>query len=152
MIEQPKKKRTRKPKLAPKGEQRLIQARLNSLRMDDPARALREKEAIEFIDRLRNEDKQTDREFLTDALLLYRQKREKGYRAPMLTTARLTEQMQSALTMILDHIKMLSTLDLTSLRSQPTWNEDHFQKTSSHLHESAADFLGTSKTYYTDDD
>ena len=148
MIEQPKKKRNRKPSLAPKGETRHIQARLNSLQPHDTVTALREKEAIEFVDVLRDTEKQTDREFLTEALLLYRKKYEKGYRPPVMTTARLTAQVQEALTMILDHIKMLSTLDLSSLRSQPTWNEDHFQKTSSHLHESAADFLGKSKTYY----
>lgn len=147
MDEQPKKKRKRRPKTTPKGDQRLFQARLNSLAFPDG----READAIEMLDHLRDKEKKTDREILVDALLLKRMQYQEGYVPPEPQTNTLTRQMQEAIGMILDHVRMLSTLDLSSLRSQSGWNEDHFQRASTHLHESAADFLGTSKRYDDDD-
>jgi hypothetical protein len=152
MFDPIKKKRTRKPSNKPKGKHALIQTRLNSLRPDDPTQGAREGDVIEFVEHLRDKENMSDREFLVEAMLLYRAKWNKGYRPPVITTARLTAKLQESLAMILDHITMLSTLDLTSLRSQPSWNEEHFQKASSHLHESAADFLGQSKRYDDDED
>lgn len=138
-----KPKRTRKPKVGPKPQTRLIQGRLSSIR-PDPDIQQRETAAIHFLDHLRKNENMTDRELITEALLIMRAERNAGYTPPAI---KLTHQMQEALGMILEHIKMLSTLDLSSLRSQPSWNEDHFQKTSSRLHESAADFLGQSKEF-----
>lgn len=149
MDAQPKKKRTRKPSVTPKGQQRIVQTRLNSLHKDKDIEK-REKDAIEFVDYLRDKEQMTDREFLTEAILVLREKWQEGYRPPALRAKTLTREMQEALSAILEHIQMLSTLDLSSLRSQPAWNEDHFQRTSTRLHESAADFLGQSKKY--DDD
>lgn len=146
----PKKKRNRKPNASAKGEALIVQTRLNTLHKDKDIEK-RERDAIEFVKRLRSKEKMTDREFLTEALLLMRAQWNEGYRPPALTSKTLTSEMQEALAMILDHIKMLSTLDLSGLRSQPAWNEDHFQKASSRLHESAADFLGQSKRYDEDD-
>jgi hypothetical protein len=139
-------KRKRKPKATPKGEQRLLQGRLNSL-----TGGQREMDAIEMLDHLRNVEKMDDRTITGDLLLLMRAKYQEGYQPPSMQPNTLTRDMQEALTMILNHIKMLSTLDLSSLRSQPAWNEDHFQAASTRLHESAADFLGQSKRYDDDD-
>jgi len=148
--EQPPKKRTRLPKLGTvKAETRLLQGRLSN-RRPDPDIQRREIEAMEFLDHLRGENK-TDREIITDGLLLMRAQSEAGYAPP--SSVKLTRQMQEAVLMILEHVKMLQSVDLSSLRSQPSWNEEQFQKTSSRLHESAADFLGQSKEYrYVDED
>lgn len=145
------KKRTRLPKVGfVPAETRLIQGRLSN-RRPDPDVQQREIDAIHFLDHLRTKERMVDRAIITEALLIMRSQREAGYVPP--SSAKITRQMQEAVLLILEHVKMLQSVDLSSLRSQPSWNEEQFQQTSSRLHESAADFLGQSKEYrYVDED
>lgn len=130
----------------------------------------REAAAIEsYNDIMANEPGWDDRKFITEACIALRMMRDKGWRPPEQSieiTAEILEAIrsmkQTAQTMN-KTAQMFAGLDISSLKSQPGWNDEVWEETTSTLNENAADLLGTSRKwidpdeeegleYYNDDD
>lgn len=131
-----------------------IQARLH-----EDAPGGREHDALEFyFDALTKQTKWDHRRIITEALLALRMQWEKGYRPPDVQAAVLTDEMiamareaRQSLELLRKHVDMLSTLDLSSLRAQPGWNEKVWEDTSTAV-KGASAIMGRPKTYGDDDE
>lgn len=130
----------------PNRHSRHIQARLR----DDLAL---EKSAVEAYDWLKTNPDWTDRLILTEALLALRKKLDKGYKPVLIETeVTFTTEMRRLLKLIMEHVQMLSTIDLTAARQSPGWDEERYQDTTSKLNKSVANLFGQSKEYRYEDD
>lgn len=133
-----------------------IQCRLHS---DNPDGG-REKGALEFYYGEELKIKRwDDRRIVTEALLALRMYWEEGYRPPDNPQAQVTSEIlamakeaRETLQLAREAMHMLSTLDLTSLRSQSGWKEDVWEKTSLAVNSGAAAIMGHAKSYDEDDD
>lgn len=131
-----------------------IQARLH-----EDAPGGREHDALEFyFDTLTKKTKWDHRRIITEALLALRMQWDEGYRPPDVQAAVLTDEMiamakeaRQSLEMVRQHVEMLSKLDLSSLRTQPGWNEKVWEETSSVV-KGASAIMGRPKAYGDDDD
>jgi hypothetical protein len=133
-----------------------IQARLHEHNPDGG----RERDAIQFY---QSEElvkrKWDDRRIVTEALLALRMYWEEGYRPPdnpqgMVTSEILAmaKEARETLQLAREAMQMLSTLDLTSLRTQSGWREEVWEKTSLVVNKGAAAIMGHAKSYGDDDD
>lgn len=114
---------------------------------------VQEADAVVAYDQLRRNADWTDRRIITEALIALRQKFDAGYQPPAVETEiTLTNKMQRTLGLIMEHIQMLTTLDLSSARQSPAWDETRYQEVATQLHDSVADLFGASKRYEDDED
>lgn len=114
---------------------------------------VQEADAVAAYDQLRRNADWTDRRIITEALIALRQKFDTGYQPPEVETEiTLTSKMQRTLGLIMEHVQMLMTVDLSSARQSPTWDEGRYQEVTSQLHASAADLFGAPKRYEDDED
>lgn len=124
---------------------RHIQARLLADRVS-------EKFSVLELDELRASG-MSDREIIRDALIAHRKKRLKGWTPPqVLDEVTITAGMLDILNALHESVQMLQSLDLTSARQSPNWNEETWQATNDILSASAANFFGQSKSYSDDED
>lgn len=122
-----------------------IQARLR----DDFAS---EAEAVEAYRWLRRNPDWTDRLIMTQALIALREKLDKGYVPGVDTEMQFTREMKHVLKLIMEHVQMLSSIDLTSARQSPDWDEERYQDTTSKLNSSVVKLFGAPKSYGDEDD
>ena len=127
-----------------------LQARLHS----DTPDGGREKDALEFYFDELIKKKWDNRRILTEALLALRMTMEEGYQPPEVQAAVLTGEMKElakearrALKLVRKHVEMLNNLDLSSLRTQPGWNEDVWEETTLAVNPGAAAIMGHAKSY-----
>lgn len=126
---------------------RHIQARLRDDLVDERA-------AVESYDWLKTSPDWTDRLIIKEGLLALRKKMDKGYKPVLIETEiTLTTEMRRVLKLIMEHVQMLSTIDLSAARQSPGWDEQRYQDTTTKLNKSVANLFGQSKEYrYTDED
>ena len=132
-------------RVKPDRHSRHIQARL---RDDLPT----EKEAVAVYDWLKTNPEWTDRLILRDGLITLRQKIDEGYVPAIENEMTFTREMRHVLKLIMEHVQMLSTIDLSAARQSPEWNEERYQDTTSKLNKSVANLFGASKSYGDDDE
>jgi len=133
-----------------------IQGRLHSATQDGG----RERDALTFYHKtLKETTPWDDRRIVTESLLALRMYWEKGYRPPDNPQGAVTHEIlavakeaRETLQLAREAMQMLSTLDLTSLRTQPGWKEDVWEKTSIVVSKGAAAMMGHAKSYGDDDD
>jgi len=114
---------------------------------------VREADAVEAYRLIAQTKGWSDRVLITEALIALRVLIDKGYTPqPVETEIRLTAKMQRALNLLMDHVAMLSQMDLTSARQAPDWNEQRWQETTAQLHDSVADLFGAARQYDDDDE
>lgn len=132
-----------------------IQARLH----EDAPDGGREKDALEFYyNTLAKKTKWDNRRIITEALIALRLQWEEGYRPPDVQAAVLTDEMiamareaRQSLELLRSHVEMLNNLDLSSLRTQPGWNEKVWADTTQAV-KGASAIMGRPKSYGDDDD
>jgi hypothetical protein len=131
----------------PKRRSRHIQARLR----ED---YVREADAVATYDWLKTDpDTWTDRLIITEALLALRKKLDKGYKPAVVESEiTFTTEMRGLLKLIMEHVQMLSSIDLTAARQSPDWDEERYQDTTSKLNSSVVNLFGASKSYGDEDD
>lgn len=110
-----------------------------------------EKAAVETYDWLKTSPDWTDRLIMTEGLLALRKKLDKGYKPVLVETEiTFTTEMRGILKLIVEHVQMLSTIDLTAARQSPGWDEVRYQEQTSKLDSSVKNLFGQSKQYYDD--
>jgi hypothetical protein len=129
----------------PDRHSRHIQARL---RDDFPS----EVQAIEAYDWLKTNPEWTDRLIMKEALIALREKLDAGYTPHEDNEIKFTREMRHTLKLIMEHVNMLSTVDLSAARQSPDWDEQRYQDTTSKLNKSVVQLFGTSKSYGDDED
>lgn len=146
------------PRKLPEGAVKPLRAHIQGRLHSETPDGGREHGALEFyLDTLLKVEKWDDRRVLTEALLALRMYWEEGYRPPDnpqgLMTSEIVEMAKEAratLKLARGAMEMLSSLDLTSLRSQPGWKEEVWADTSAAVGSGAAKIMGHAKSY--DDD
>jgi hypothetical protein len=93
-----------------------------------------------------------DRQIITEALVALATAMNEGYEPPVNQQAVLTQQLQDTIMAVAAHVQMLSKLDLSTLRSQPAWNEQTWQNSESLLSPQTANLFGSKKVFEDDDD
>lgn len=118
----------------------------------------REKDALEFYYGDLAEKKWDNRRIVTESLLALRMYWQEGYRPPdnpqgMVTSEILAmaKDARETLKLAREAMQMLSTLDLSSLRTQPGWNEKVWEDTTQAV-KGASAIMGRPKTYGGDDE
>lgn len=112
-----------------------------------------EKAAVETYDWLKTDPTWTDRVIMREGLLALRKKLDKGYKPPVVETeVTFTTEMRTLLKLIMEHVQMLQSIDLTAVRQSPTWDEDKYQDLTTRLNKNVANLFGASKSYDVEDD
>lgn len=130
----------------PDRHSRHIQARLRHDLADERA-------AVETYDWLKTNPDWSDRLIIKEGLLALRKKLDKGYKPVLVETEiTLTTEMRRTLKLIMEQVKLLAEIDLTTVRQSPGWDEERYQDTKTQLDKSVADLFGHSKRYDDEDD
>lgn len=140
------------PRKPPEGATPPLRAHIQGRLHSDTQDGGREHDALAFYYGQLAEEKWDDRKIITEALLALRMYWEEGYRPPDPQPIVINSEIQAGIKALREHMKMLSELDLTSLRSQPAWKEEVYQDTSDAISSGAAAIMGHAKTYDDDDD
>lgn len=124
-----------------------VQARLHNKVRDGG----RQRDAIKMWNWCKTQ-KWEDRKIITEALIALAVAMNEGYEPPINEQAVLTNRLQETIMAVADHVQMLSKLDLSTLRSQPAWNEQTWKASESLLSPESANLFGAAKKFEDDDD